>query len=60
MKKMHRTQLYLPKSQHAALGRIAARKGVTLSEIVRRAVDEGLRTCRITAPRSSKTGGGEE
>jgi hypothetical protein len=54
MKRMHRTQLYLSQSQHTALVRLATRRGVTLSEIVRRALHEVFRPAgALTAPRES-------
>jgi len=37
---MRRTQIYLSDEQHRALGRASRATGVTLSELVRRAVEE--------------------
>lgn len=46
---LERTQLYLRRSQRAALDRIAEETGVTQSELVRRAVDDAyLGRRRIT------------
>lgn len=48
-KDLERTQLYLRRSQRVALNRIAEEKGVTQSELVRRAVDDAyLGRRRIT------------
>jgi predicted DNA-binding protein len=37
---MKRTQLYLPEYQHQALKKVADKKGTTISEIIRRIVDD--------------------
>jgi Arc/MetJ-type ribon-helix-helix transcriptional regulator len=39
-----RTQISLTEAQHAGLREIAAARGVSMSEIIRQAVDEALRT----------------
>lgn len=38
----HRTNMYLPPEQVEALRRIAVVKGVSMSELVRRAIDEWI------------------
>ncbi len=36
---MHRTQIYLTKSQHRALRRASDREGVSMTELLRRMID---------------------
>lgn len=39
---MNRTQIYLTEEQRRLLGRVADREGVSIAEVIRRAVDEHL------------------